>query len=75
MEDDDLDSLVESWQPKQTSDVMRRAFAERCRWVEATLQVRAEAEIRMRAANYSSGPAIEAIFREELGRILPGATR
>jgi hypothetical protein len=71
VEDDDLDSLVESWQPKQTSDVMRRAFAERCRWVETMLQVRAEAEIRMRAANYSSGPAIEAIFREELGRILP----
>ncbi|MFH8562075.1 hypothetical protein [Streptomyces sp. NPDC017988] len=32
MEDDDLDSLVEPWQPKQTSDVMRRAFAERAPW-------------------------------------------
>lgn len=67
----DIDSLVKSWEPTQTSDVMQRAFAERCRWIEVSLRVRADAEIAMRAQNWSSGPAIESIFREELGKILP----
>lgn len=69
--DMDIDALIESWQPTQTSDVMHRAFAERCRWIEVSLRVRADAEIAMRAQNWSSGPAIESIFREELGKILP----
>lgn len=67
----DIDALVKSWQPTQSSDVMQRAFAERCRWIEVSLQVRADAEIAMRAQNWSSGPAIESIFREELGKLLP----
>lgn len=50
---------------------MQRAFAERCRWIEVLLQVRADAEIAMRAQNWSSGSAIESILREELGNLLP----
>ena len=40
----DIDALVKSWQPTQSSDVMQRAFAERCRWIEVSLQVRADAD-------------------------------
>ncbi|MER6522404.1 DUF6602 domain-containing protein [Streptomyces sp. NPDC001553] len=68
---DQTSRLVSSWRPKQASDVMQRAFAERCHWVETVLRARANAEISMRATNFSSGPAIEALFRDELGKILP----
>ncbi|MFI9320160.1 DUF6602 domain-containing protein [Kitasatospora aureofaciens] len=67
----DIEKLIDGWRPKQASAVMQRAFAERCRWVEVALRTRAEAEIAMRATNFSSGPAIEAIFRDELAKILP----
>ncbi|OBG68948.1 hypothetical protein A5703_09925 [Mycobacterium sp. E188] len=50
---------------------MQRAFYERCKWVELMLGVRALAEIKMGQYNFSAGLPIEAIFREELAKILP----
>jgi hypothetical protein len=68
---DDIDQLIAESQPKPATSTMQRAFYERCRWVEVSLRVRSAAEIAMRAENFSSGLPIEAIFREELERILP----
>jgi hypothetical protein len=71
METPDLGFLIDSWQPRRSSTVMQRSFAERCEMIEARLIAGAQAEIRARSSNFSSGPSIEAIFREELGKILP----
>jgi hypothetical protein len=68
---DDIDQLLAQAMPQPATEVMQRAFHERCRWVELTLRIRAEAEISMRGHNFSSGRPIEAILREELARILP----
>lgn len=60
------------WQPRDSAtETLQSAFLKRCLMVEKAIRLRSEAEKEMNLDNFDSGPGVEDIVREELGKILP----
>lgn len=60
------------WLPRDKSvETLQQAFAKRCAAAENLIIQRALAEREMNIDNFDSGPGVEDIVREELGRICP----
>jgi hypothetical protein len=72
---DGMKAVTDSWQPKPSPENVLRVLGERCRYVESLMTMRSQAEISVRTSNFSSGPSVEAILREELSNLLPSRYR
>ncbi|GIM83860.1 DUF6602 domain-containing protein [Winogradskya consettensis] len=66
-----MQALTDSWRPKRSPENLHRALGGRYKYVEKLLLLRSAAEVDFRDSNFGSGLPIEAIFRDELSRLLP----
>ncbi|WP_157595549.1 DUF6602 domain-containing protein [Plesiocystis pacifica] len=63
---------VSDWVPRTDAATrLSTVFRTRCRAIEEQLLLRARQEKSLNIDNFDSGPGIEDMFREELGRLLP----